>query len=187
VIAIANMKRLLVIWVILLIFSIPAVAGVGFDAGLYAYEQGDFTTALQEWTPLAEQGDRKSQAWLGVMYNHGKGVPKDNKEALKWYRKAASQEDGLAQTMLGYMYYDGEGVPKDYKEAFKWYRKAASQEASPAQFQLGQMYHLGLGVPKDNKEALEWYRKAASNGLAEAQCYAHQSDMSDTSECSGER
>ena len=44
-----------------------------------------FATALREWTPLAEQGDAKSQYNLGVMYNKGKGVPQNYKTAVKWY------------------------------------------------------------------------------------------------------
>ena len=39
-----------------------------FDAGLQAYDAGDFATALKEWTPLAEQGDADAQNKLGVMY-----------------------------------------------------------------------------------------------------------------------
>ena len=61
------------------------------------------------------------------MYEQGKGVPQDYKEAAKWYRKSAEQGDADAQDKLGLMYYNGQGVPKDYKEAVKWYTKAAEQ------------------------------------------------------------
>ena len=37
----------------------PALAD--FDAGLEAYQQGDFATALKEWRPLAEAGEAKAQ------------------------------------------------------------------------------------------------------------------------------
>ena len=59
------------------------------------------------------------------MYDTGKGVLKDDKEAVKWYRKAAEQGDAKAQNNLGVKYGNGLGVLKDYKEAVKWYRKAA--------------------------------------------------------------
>ena len=39
----------------------------------------------------AEAGDANAQLLLGVMYDHGKGVLEDDKEAVKWYRKAAEQ------------------------------------------------------------------------------------------------
>ena len=76
---------------------------------------------------LAEKGDAKAQYNLGEMYLRGEGVEKDEKEAVKWYRKAAEQNSALAQYDLGQMYEIGLGVEKDEKEAVKWYRKAAEQ------------------------------------------------------------
>lgn len=37
----------------------------------------------------AEQGDARAQFGLGLMYDAGQGVPQDDSEAAKWYRKAA--------------------------------------------------------------------------------------------------
>jgi len=37
---------------------------------------------------------------LGVMYEFGEGVPKNNAEAIKWFRKAAEQGDGDAKKRL---------------------------------------------------------------------------------------
>ena len=62
-----------------------------FDKGLSAYKRGDFVTAVREWTPLAEQGDANAQTNLGVMYETGRGVPKDYNEAVRLYRLAAEQ------------------------------------------------------------------------------------------------
>ncbi len=41
---------------------------------------------------------------LGVSYAKGQGVPKDDQQAVFWYRKAAEQEDAGAQHNLGLMY-----------------------------------------------------------------------------------
>ena len=49
-----------------------------FYKGLEAAQAGDFTTALKEWLPLAEQGDAEAQTMLGVMYDNGYGVPQDD-------------------------------------------------------------------------------------------------------------
>ena len=51
------------------------------------------------------------------MYFHGKGVPQDYAEAVKWFRLAADQGDAGAQSILGVMYDEGHGVPQDYAEA----------------------------------------------------------------------
>jgi hypothetical protein len=39
----------------------------------------------------AEQGDKEAQYELAVMYENGDGVPEDDAEAVKWYRKANDQ------------------------------------------------------------------------------------------------
>ncbi len=71
------------------------------NKGWDAYEAGDYATALQEFRPLAEQGNAYAQYNLGIMYEIGQGVPQDYAEAVKWYRLAAEQGDAYAQTILG--------------------------------------------------------------------------------------
>jgi TPR repeat protein len=108
---------------------------------------------------------------LGSRYFQGHGVPKDNTEAVKWYRKAAEQGDAKAQGLLGSAYAKGRGVSKDNAEAAKWYRKAAEQGDADAQSLLGMMYAGGLGIPTDYAEAVKWFRKAAEQGDAGAQFF----------------
>jgi len=62
-----------------------------YDKGLLAYNSGDFKTALAEWKPLAKQGYAKGQYNLGTMYANGRGVPENDKTAVKWYTLAAEQ------------------------------------------------------------------------------------------------
>ena len=73
----------------------------------------------------AEQGDANAQYTLAIKYVNGWGVPKDEKEAVKWLRLAAEQGDVDALFRLPVMLERGDGVPKDDKEAVKWYRLAA--------------------------------------------------------------
>ena len=103
------------------------------------------------------------------MYAEGEGVPEDNQEAVKWYRKAAEQGYAKAQYNLGVMYGKGEGVAEDDREAVKWYRKAAEQGIARAQYNLGNRYLRGEGVPEDDQEAVKWLRRAAEQGYARAQ------------------
>ena len=55
--------------------------------------------------PLTRE-TRRLQYSLGDMYDEGRGVPKDDKEALKWYRLAANKGFAAAQYNLGSMYHD---------------------------------------------------------------------------------
>ena len=102
------------------------------------------------------------------MYDNGQGVPQDNAEAVRWYRKAAEQSQAAGQNNLGVMYDNGEGVPQDDAEAVQWYRKAAEQGHAEAQNNLGGMYHKGRGGPQDNIQAYMWFNLAATQGVEAA-------------------
>ena len=118
-----------------------SAAAVGQDA----FDRGDYPTAIQAWTTLAQQGNDVAQYNLGIMYAQGQGVTQDYVEAVKWYRKAAEQGFAPAQVNLGIMYGQGKGVPQDDVEAVKWYRKAAEQGYALAQYNLGVMYAEEIG------------------------------------------
>ena len=64
-------------------------------------------------TRRGEQGDADAQYKLARMYAKGEGVPEDDAEAVKWFRKAAEQGHAESQFLLGAMYALGEGVLED--------------------------------------------------------------------------
>ncbi len=140
-----------------------------FEQSLAAAQRGDYRTAFTGFKKLAEQGNASAQYNLGLMYDQGQGVPKDEQQAVVWFRKAAEQGDAHAQHNLGVMYATGRGVSKDEKQAVVWYRKAAEKGDAGAQFLLATMYGNGQGVPKDEQQAVVWLRKAAEQGNAGAQ------------------
>ena len=124
------MKRIAIAAVLLVALVRPTHAD--FNAGMAAFERGDYATALQEWRPLAELGHAEAQNYLGWMHRWGMGVPKDEVEAVKWYRKAAEQ--GIAEYMirLASMYLVGFGVPLDDVKAHMWYDLAAAVDDKDA-------------------------------------------------------
>ena len=75
----------------------------------------------------ADQGYAGAQFNLGFMYANGRGVAKDEVEAVKWLRKAADQGNANAQSNLGNMYWVGNGVVKDELEAYKWFLLSGAQ------------------------------------------------------------
>jgi TPR repeat protein len=58
----------------------------------------------------ADQGYVEAQYNLGIAYTIGKGVLKDDKQAVYWYQKAADQEYAEAQSNLGVKYTFGKGL-----------------------------------------------------------------------------
>ena len=86
-----NFRRLLPI-LLLTVAMLLGSAGVSwsgdFRKGYAAYQSENYATALREWTPFAKRGNAEAQSNLDIMYNNGRGVPKDFKTAVKWYRLA---------------------------------------------------------------------------------------------------
>lgn len=152
----------------LLVGSLSVAAAQDFSKGLEAYHAGDYQAALQEWLPLAEQGDAGAQYNLGHMYFNGNGVPQDYAESAKWNRLAAEQGLAMAQSSLGWLFDNGNGVPQDYAEAVKWYRLAAEQGNAAAQNNLGLNYLMGDGVLQSIVLAHMWANIASANGASGA-------------------
>ena len=81
---------------------------------------------------LAELGFADAQYNLARMYANGEGVPENDSEAVKWYRKAADQGLAEAQFNLGLRYAKGEGVPENYIRAYVWWSMAKTQGSATA-------------------------------------------------------
>ena len=147
----------------------PAAYSQTFQQAAAAYEHRDYVVALTGFKILADQGDKYAQEFLGLMYEEGQGVAKDEQQAAMWYRKSAEQGSAGAQNSLGLMYESGRGVPTDYYQAAQWFRKAAEQGDAHGQYKLGYMYAQGRGVPQDDRQAAAWFLKAAEQGNVWAQ------------------
>ena len=64
---------------------------------------------------------------LGVLYDSGQGVPRDYREAARWYRQAAEQGYARSQISLGVMLAVGKGSEPSPVEAYAWFSLAAAQ------------------------------------------------------------
>jgi uncharacterized protein len=132
------------------------------DKANAAYQKGDYKTALKLARPLADEGDSRGQALLGLLYYRGRGVARDDRTALQLFHRAADQGDTSAQFYLGVIYSEGEGVPQDYTEAARWFGLAAEKGDPQGQYNLGLAYAQGQGVPQDNVAAHMWFNLAAA-------------------------
>ena len=101
----------------------------------------------------ADQGYAPAQTALGLAYETGMGVEKDERQAVRFYRLAAEKEDSSAQYYLGKALYDGTGI-KDYEEAVSWLKKSSDKNNDDAQVLLGLAYFYGNGVEKDDTASL---------------------------------
>jgi TPR repeat protein len=132
-------------------------------------KNNNFRSAFIRYQNAADQGYFLAEYNLGVLYEKGWGVGKDEGQAVAWYRRAAEQGFVLAQFNLGNMLRNGQGVRRDYVEALQWLHKAADQGNADALVTLGVMYAGGQGVPQDYLEAVKLFRRAAEHGNPHAQ------------------
>jgi TPR repeat protein len=137
-----------------------------------ALDSGRHGQAIQLLTPLANNGNPLAQYRLGMIYYLGKGVPEDEAQAIRWWKKAAAQGYTEAMFALGSAYLFGsqaaKTVPDGDREAAIWYFQAASAGHAEAQYHLGLLFLGGKGVIESRTEAAFWFRKAADQGHTEA-------------------
>jgi len=129
-----------------------AKENANFEAGIAAYQVNNLPLAYKEFLAAAKAGHADSQFNVGLMYEKGIGVGKDEKEAVVWYGKSAALGNAAAQYNLGVLYENGFGTGIDYAKANEWYRKASVQGDALAIGNLGMLYVRGQGV-KENKVA----------------------------------
>ena len=117
--------HLLVLFIAALSSKISVSADI--EKGIEAYKQGDYATALEEWLPIAKQGNAEAQFAVGLVFDQGLNVVPDYKAAVKWFTLASKQGHIFAQSNLGWKYHKGQGVAQDDVQAFKWWSIAASK------------------------------------------------------------
>jgi len=134
-----------------------------------AIKEEKFGRAARLLTEMANTGDAEAQFLLALMFENGRGVTQNYREAFQWYKKAADQGLASAQNNLAQLYSQGKGVKQDFQEAFRLYRRAAEAGSPIAQYNLGVRYMKGEGVEQNFQEGAKWYHKAAEAGNVHGQ------------------
>lgn len=162
-------RRSLILWLLIIgLLPLFPLQAEPLEEGVQAYQEGRWDEAFTIWLPLAEQGDKRAQLFLGEIYLTGRGVEADPEKARQWLQRSAEQGFAPAQFNLGNYYREGLGGPVDYEAAGRWWRLAAEQDFLGAQYNLGYMYANGHGVERSESEARYWYGRAAAKGLERA-------------------
>ena len=127
----------------------------------------DDQAGLETLRTQAAGGDVKAQFDLAHRYRDGKGVPKDDAEAMKWAHRAADSGSADAMDFVGSAYLRGSVVKRNPEIAIAYFKAAADQSAAAA-FNLGQCYFGAQGTEQDIPKALEYWKKAADRGHGRA-------------------
>ena len=126
------MKKFLVLLVCAVVLLVGDKSGIesSFDVKK-AYEQGEVFYNNKEYDKAAELlkkacdgGNMRGCFNLGVMYDNGNGVEKNEQKAVELYKKACDGGDMNGCGSLGAMYEKGDGVRQDKRLAKEYVGKA---------------------------------------------------------------
>jgi hypothetical protein len=160
--AAVNTLSVVAVAALMLFATAQGVKAGSFAQGVSAFSRQDYGLASRIFIPLADQGVPAAQAYLGFMFETGRGVPQNYTEAAMWYRRAAEQGDSLAQYSLGLLYDRGQGVPQDIVEANKWLNlstAAAPRRAREARARIRDAVTTKMTrgeIARARVRALEW-------------------------------
>jgi TPR repeat protein len=131
-----------------------------FELGTYYFKIREMDKAGKWLTDAAKQGLGEANLNLGYMYDKGLGLPRNDYEALKYYKKAAEQKVPQAYINIGLLYERGEGVKENPTEAAKWFQKAVDANLPEGRYRLGLAYMKGHGIEQNYDQAWALFQKA---------------------------
>jgi len=102
---------------------------------------------------------------LGLAYELGRGVSRNDVKACKLYEAASI--GGHVKAMFAYAISldEGRGIPRDASKAASWFHAAARKGSAKAQFSLGIRFAEGRGVAKDSMKARHWFEQVRAASL----------------------
>jgi hypothetical protein len=192
------MLKLPLIKIAFFLFIIVGLSQAATDDRYQAYREV-YLLSLEAFDATKSAKEKHEAAWvLAQLYEAGKGVPKDAKKSLKWYKRSAKYGGVKAMEYLIRHYFSvkrdlEKGVywahkaamkgsdlgissvglffeqADELEKAAKWYQKGAANEGLFSMYYLGMMYKKGVWYHKDEKKALFWLQKAAEKGNKKAQ------------------
>ena len=99
-----------------------------YEKGVSAYQEGDYSSAIDFFEKAAAEGYGPAGTALGKMYAQGKGVEPDDYKAFQYYYKVgAGFCDPEGEFLTGLCYYDGVGTSKNELMGITFIIRAASQ------------------------------------------------------------
>jgi TPR repeat protein len=144
----------------------------------------EFEKAVQ----ACDGGNASSCVTVGVLYYLGKGVKKDDAEALEYHQKGCDGGDAFGCISLGRSYANGQNVKQDFSKAKEYYEKAQKYWQKDCDdgktigcLSLARLYDKGKLacegsklvrcfhiVAKDHSQAKKYLDKACDLGMADA-------------------
>jgi TPR repeat protein len=81
-----------------------------------------------------------------MLFLYGKGVEKNDEQAIKYFETSANLGSARAFNKLAYLYLTGEILEKNPKKALEFFEIAASKNYVSSYFPLALMHENGKGI-----------------------------------------
>jgi hypothetical protein len=126
--------------------------------------------SIPDLRTLADRGDAEAQYQMGVRYDEGESVQKDDAQAVQWFQRAADHGHVDAQAHLGAYYWAGRGVPEDLSKAYMWsmIALAGGDENSKSRLEGLASQMTRSQVSAARQQAEEWIRIHSQQAKSEA-------------------
>jgi TPR repeat protein len=125
-------------------------------------DRGELKAAFRLFLAGAKSGDVSCQLNLGNYYDDAKGIRRNRKAALYWYRRAYRRGNAAAASNLGMMWRN-EGKPG---RALVWFKRAVKMGDDEANLEIAKHYLEKENLPR---RALPHLRRVVkSNSVTEA-------------------
>ncbi|MDY6124250.1 MAG: tetratricopeptide repeat protein, partial [Campylobacter sp.] len=95
-----------------------------YEQGIAFYNNKEYDKAAELFKKVCDGREVRGCNNLGVMYDKGNGVEKNEQKAVELYKKACDGGEMSGCGNLGTMYAKGEGVEEDLDKAVQLYKKA---------------------------------------------------------------
>jgi TPR repeat protein len=125
----------------------------------------DARAAARWYRQSASRGNAAGQIHLGVCLCAGRGIRRDDTEALRWFKRALRQGDPCAPNNIASVYRDR----GNNRLAMFWYQRAVACGDADALVEVGRGCYAGVGVRSDAQHAVRcFYRAVASKNITQA-------------------
>ena len=116
----------------------------------------------------ANIGDGKSAIKVGEAYASGKGVPKSEEEARRWFTRAGESDEAQAVVDAADKFTSGDEVARNSDLAIKFYSRAGDLGSTDALMRLARELAGGERLPKNLDRAGSIYEQLSAAGNKEA-------------------
>ena len=167
------MKNFFRMWTL----TIAAIVACGcaeasYEKGVEARKTGDYAEALSQW--MVASDDPRCMTAIGVMYDYGEGVPKDDVKAVEWYAKAADEGEYRAIAQLANFSLTGAGGVKEPPAEWRKKLEAIEGKDGYADYILACFYMDGYGGEKNLTKASSILKELTEKGYTQLETVSSQ-------------